>query len=165
MGRETGRSESIHVPWDSLIGGKTEESWSKYGNRKYEKTRLLAAKRIQVLDTLIALEATTDCSATVLASVPGAASWYVALAGFASNHIRNLKTPEGMSTSVSSFLKKMESRPEKASRADLDAFSGWINSALQALPGGPPNSPMTCLYAHSDEVGHLIRRKSAGYSD
>ena len=156
MSRDAGRSESIHVPWDSLVGGKTEDSWSKYGNRKYEKTRALASERIKVLDTLVGLGATTYSSAEVLLAVPGAASWYVAMAGFASNHIRNLKTPEGMSTSVSGFLKKMESRPEKASRTDLEAFSSWVNTALEALPGGAPNSPQMCLYHVAVIDGSLI---------
>lgn len=156
MSRDVGRSESIQVPWDSLVGGRNEESWSKYGNRKYEKTRVLAAERIRVLDTLLVLDASSHCSAEVLLAVPGAASWYVALAGFASNHIRNLKTPEDMSTSIATFLKKMESRPEKTSRADLSAFSTWVNSALEALPGGAPNSPQTCLYHVGVIDGSLI---------
>lgn len=156
MSRDAGKSESIQVPWDSLIGGRNEESWSKYGNRKYEKTRALAAERIRVHNTLSVLKATAKCSPEVLLAVPGAASWYVAMAGFASNHIRNLKTPGGLSTSVATFLKKIESKPQKISPFDLAAFSNWINAALQSLPGGAPDSPGMCLYHVGVIDGSLI---------
>lgn len=150
------KSERIEISWALLAGGQTASSWDDYLIRKFQKTRLFATERKELAMKLGALKATNSCSVEVLRQLPQACSWYIALAGLAANHLRNLATPPGLSTTLQTFIKNMTRCPVNVSDGDKAAFSEWINGVLAGLPGGIPEDPLLCALHVAMIDGALI---------
>lgn len=122
--------------WEALIASGGDSSWEDDRQRKFFRIQVEAEELLQIADRLAAEGALHRCSADVLKRHPKAAYWYVSLACYAQKTLRSIGNPAaryGLSVSPDAFLKKMGSSPNNVSRADLSAFSDWVNVEIQGL--------------------------------
>jgi hypothetical protein len=140
------QSERIEIPWAELVGGQDNEAWAAYLTRKFQRIKLKATECTELAAALVQRHAVTRCSPEVLRDVPDSASWYVALAGYSRNHLRNIQQPANLSTKLDTFLKKLAKSPSSASTSDLAAFSDWANYQLSQLPGLPQDPALCTLH-------------------
>lgn len=122
--------------WEALVASGGDSAWEDDRQRKFLRIRVEAEELLQIADRLAAEGALHRCSADVLSRHPKAAYWYVSLACYAQKTLRSINNraaPYGLKVSPDVFLKKMGSSPNSVSRADLDAFSDWVNVEIQGL--------------------------------
>jgi hypothetical protein len=147
----TGHLRMIEADWAALPGdgsdGTNEAAWLVARTTKVSFATRLAGRLAEVAEVLKARNATFHCSADLLSAFPYAAYWYVCLAGLPMKTLGNIRRGPvafGLTRSVKGLVEALEDNG-RATRAELAAFSNWVNDELDRLY--PPHSRRDALRA------------------
>lgn len=121
--------------WDALVGEAQEAHWIADRDRKFGLIMKQTARFRAVADQLAERGALFQCRREVLLAIPLAASWYVTVAGFATNTLKNVKAGPrafGLTLSADRLVTNLRDG-RQVDAGQLDAFSRWINAEIEAL--------------------------------
>jgi hypothetical protein len=121
--------------WTALPGGTTEGEWIADRDRKFGITAEFAKEYIDLFQELNRRRAVFHCSPEILQDLPGAAEWYISLAGFSLKTLGNIRErPRRFGlTRTAKGLVKARRNESMVLKSQLQAFSDWINDEIDGL--------------------------------
>ena len=138
--RRPGR-EHMDIDWGQVVGETTDDSWQEDWRRKFATIDVAAKELLRLADRLAEFDALRKCSPEVLRTVPAAASYYVALAGFSQKTLKNstdYARTKGLERSPESYVKGIEAGSTRVTARDREVFSKWVNGEIEQLMLIPP---------------------------
>jgi hypothetical protein len=140
---------TFKVDWTAIIGEPVTDAWQEDRHRKFSNMVLSTQRMLLVIDHLEARGALYQSSPEVLRSVPGAATYYVALAGFSRKTLRNSSSyakDGGLTKSPEAYVKALAGKSRRGiTDADVGQFSVWVNKEICALLPVQPTDPRAYL--------------------
>ena len=129
---------TVPYDWSIRIGGDAADKWHEDRLRKAAKIQASADDLIELAAILDDFGAAKEATPAVLREVPGAAAWFIGLAGFAGKTLRatakSIRSTHGMRVSPVTIANNLESG--RAVRDDdVERFCAWINEEIEdAVP-------------------------------
>jgi len=121
------------ISWASLASDAESDAWEQDRKRKVQHIARESTQILEVFEQLKSLKSLRFCTPEIVRTVPNAASWFVALAGYSQKSLRSCQTTAekfGLKTRPETFLKRARSNPKSVTSVESESFCKWVNSVI-----------------------------------